>query len=339
MAKFVWYYNNALGRPKKKKIIARHNAFHGITGLAASMTGIPVMHHGFDLPLPGFLHVETPHFYRNGRPGESEEAYAVRLAQELEALILSEGPDTVAAFIAEPVMGGGGAIVPPRTYFEKIQAVLKRHDVLMLADEVITGFGRTGAMFGSETFAIRPDMMSLAKGLTSSYLPLSALLVSEPIYAALERQSAKFGIFGHAHTTTGHPASVAVALKVLEIYEKRDILGHVQRMSRPFLEAIGQFADHPLVGHTRGVGLMGAVELVADKQTRRSFDPALKIKNRVRVRAQELGAIVRTSTAGDSIAFSPPLIISEAEIAELFRRFRRALDDVHGEMRTEGLAA
>jgi 4-aminobutyrate--pyruvate transaminase len=236
-------------------------------------------------------------------------------------------------------MGGGGCIVPPRTYFEKIQAVLRRHDVLMLADEVITGFGRTGAMFGCETFAIRPDMMSLAKGLTSSYLPLSALLVSGPIYTALEEQSRKFGMFGHAHTTTGHPASVAVALKVIEIYEKRDVLGHVRGVERGFLDGIAAFADHPLVGHTRGVGLMGAVELVEDKRTRRSFDPALKIKNRVRVRAQELGAIVRTSTAGDSIAFSPPLIIGEAEIAELFGRFRRALDEVHGEMRKEGLAA
>ncbi len=339
MAKLVWYYNNALDRPLKKKIIARHHAFHGITGVAASMTGIPVMHQGFDLPLPGFLHTDLPHYYRDGRPGESEEAFASRLADNLEALILREGPETVAAFIAEPVLGGGGCIVPPKTYFEKIQAVLKRHDVLMLADEVITGFGRTGNMFGSETFAIRPDMMTLAKGLTSSYLPLSALLVSEPIYAALERQSRKFGLFAHAHTTTGHPASVAVALKVLEIFQKRDILGHVRRIQPEFLGQIQGFAEHPLVGHTRGVGLMGAIELVADKQTKRSFDPALKIKNRVRVRAQELGAIVRTSTAGDSIAFSPPLIIDEGELVELFRRFRRALDDVHGEIRKEGLAA
>jgi 4-aminobutyrate--pyruvate transaminase len=339
MAKLVWYYNNAIGRPKKKKIVARKHGFHGLTAVSGSMTGIPVMHEGFDLPLPGFLHTDIPHFYREGLPGETEAEYSTRLTGNLEALIQREGPDTVGAFIAEPVMGGGGCIVPPTGYFEKIQAVLRRYDILMLADEVITGFGRTGNMFGSETFGIRPDMMTVAKALTSSYLPLSAILVSDKIYEAALAQSRKFGVFAHAQTTTGHPVSVAVALKVLEVMERRDLLGHVRRVSPGFQRHIASFADHPLVGTTRGVGLMGAVELVADKKAKRYFDPEAKVKNRVRVRAQEFGAIVRTSTVGDTLAFSPPLIIRPEEIDELFRCFRRALDEVYIEVKREGLVA
>ena len=210
--KLVWYYNNALGRPRKKKIIARQKAYHGVTVAAASLTGLPNCHRDFDLPIQGILHTDCPHHYRFGQDGESETEFATRLADNLEALILREGPDTVAAFFAEPVMGAGGVILPPATYFEKIQAVLKRYDVLLVADEVICGYGRTGNLWGSQTYGMRPDILTSAKALTSAYLPLSAVLVSEAIYQACVTESAKIGTFGHGYTYSGHPVSCAVEI-------------------------------------------------------------------------------------------------------------------------------
>lgn len=325
--KMVYYYNNARGRPKKKKIIARHFGFHGVTMAAASITGIPAMHAGFDLPLPNFMHTDFPHYYRYGEDDESEEQFATRLADSLEAMILKEGPDTVAAFFAEPVMGGGGCVPPPLTYFEKMQAVLNKYDVLMVSDEVITGFGRTGNMFGSETFNIKPDIMTLAKGLSGAYQPISAVMVTEDIYRVLRDESNKIGLFGHAFTTTGHPVAVAVANRAQQLMQERDIVGHVRRVS-PFLQnGLRAFSDHPLVGNVRGVGLMAAIELVADKPSKQSFDPTFKVKDFLRMRAQEHGLIIRSALSGDSVAFSPPLIISEDEIGEMMQRFRMALDD------------
>ncbi len=325
--KMIYYYNNARGRPEKKKIIAREFGFHGASLAAVSITGIPAMHAGFDVPLPGFLHTDFPHYYRNGRDGESEEQYAARLAENLEKMILDEGPETVAAFVAEPVMGGGGCVPPPATYFEKIQAVLKKYDVLMMADEVITGFGRTGNMFGCDTYNIKPDIMTLAKALSSSYLPISALMVTDEIYSVVRDHSDKVGFFGHAFTTTGHPVAVAVANRAQQLMQERDIVGHVRRVSPAFQNGLRAFADHRLVGNVRGVGLMGAVELVADKATKRSFDLALKVKDFVRYRAQEHGLVVRSVMQGDTLAFSPPLIITEEEIGEMMKRFGQALDE------------
>ena len=325
--KMVYYYNNARGRPEKKKIIARQFGFHGATLAAASVTGIPSMHAGFDLPLPNFKHTEFPHYYRFGRDGESEEQFATRMAESLEAMILEEGPDTVAAFFAEPVMGGGGCVPPPKTYFEKMQAVLKKYDVFMVADEVITGFGRTANMFGSDTFNIKPDIMTMAKGLSGAYQPISAIMVTDDIYSVLRDESNKIGFFGHAFTTTGHPVAVAVANRAQQLMQERDILGHVRRVSPALQNGLRAFLDHPLVGNVRGVGLMAALELVADKEAKRSFDPAFKIKNFLRQSAQQHGLIIRSALSGDSVAFSPPLIITEDEIGEMMQRFAAALDD------------
>jgi len=337
IVKLVRYYNNAIGRPKKKKFIGRELGFHGLTLASASLTGVPIMHTDFDLPLPGFLHTSLPHYWREGRPGESEEQFATRLADELEQLILAEGPETVAAFIAEPVMGAGGAITPPKTYFDKIQAVLRRHDVLMIADEVICGFGRTGNMFGSNTYGIQPDLMSMAKGLASAYQPIAGVMISEKIYRAMVEQSRKIGMFAQAFTTSAHPVAVAVASKVVDLMHERDILGHVRKVSQIFLSRLHGFASHPLVGTTRGVGLMGAVELAADKATKRKFPPM--VKEAVRTLCQEKGLIIRATGATESLCFSPPLIINEAEINEMFDIFGQALDDIAARVERDGLRA
>ncbi|MFP6690853.1 MAG: aminotransferase, partial [Alphaproteobacteria bacterium] len=335
--KMIYYYNNAIARPEKKKIISRLFGFHGVTLAAASITGIPAMHVGFDLPLPNFKHTDFPHYYRYGQDGESEEQFATRMAESLEALILEEGPETVAAFVAEPVMGGGGCVTPPKTYFEKIQAVLNKYDILMVADEVITGFGRTGAMFGCETYNIKPDIMTLAKGLSGAYQPISAIMVTQDIYEVLRDESNKIGFFAHAFTTTGHPVAVAVANRAQQLMQERDIVGHVKRVSPALQDGLRAFSDHPLVGHVRGVGLMAALELVADKKTKRSFDPAFKVKEFLRLRAQEHGLIIRSALSGDSVSFSPPLIISKDEIGEMMQRFSQALDDTTHWIEENGL--
>jgi 4-aminobutyrate---pyruvate transaminase len=329
--KLIRYYSNALGRPDKKKIIAREKAYHGVTVATASLTGLPNNQRSFDLPMPGILRAGCPHHWRFGRAGESEEQFATRLAEELEAMILAEGPDTVAAFFAEPVMGAGGVIVPPATYFAKIQAVLDRYDVLLVADEVICGFGRTGNMFGCETFGIRPDMMAVAKGLSSGYLPISALLVNERVYGPIAEESGRIGVFGHGYTYGGHPVAAAVAVETLKIYQERDILAQVRRVAPVLQDGLAAFRDHPMVGEVRGIGLIGAVELAADKRTGAPFDPKLAMGAAVVAKAQDHGVILRAM--GDTIAFSPPLIISAEEIGEMLSRFRLALDETHVQFR------
>src|SRR5579885_756425 len=229
--KLVWYYNNALGRPQKKKIISRAKAYHGVTVASASLTGLPNNHRDFDLPIANIIHVDCPHWYRFAQAGESEEAFASRLAESLDQRILKEGPDTVAAMIGEPVMGAGGVILPPATYWEKIQAVLQKHDVLLIADEVICGFGRTGNMWGTTTYGMKPDMLTCAKALSSGYLPIAAVMVSDRIYSALVSESEKIGVFAHGFTYSGHPVPTAVALETLKIYEERDILSHVRKVA------------------------------------------------------------------------------------------------------------
>jgi 4-aminobutyrate--pyruvate transaminase len=323
--KLVWYYNNALGRPRKKKIVSRLRGYHGTTIVAASLTGLHQNHRDFDLPIPQVRHADCPYYYREARPGESEEEYASRLAESLERQILREDPDTVAAFIAEPVMGAGGVLVPPRTYFEKVQPILRKHDVLLIADEVICGFGRTGRMFGSETFDLKPDIVVMAKALSSAYLPISAMAISEEIYQALLRQSDKLGQFSHGYTYSGHPAACAVALEALRIYEERDIVGHTRQVGPRLQEGLRRFSSHPLVGDVRGVGLLAGVELVRDKATKAMFDPPATAGALFVAKAQEHGLIVRNLQ--DTIALSPPLIITEGEVDELLRRFGRALED------------
>src|SRR5437868_4739550 len=271
--KLAWYVNNALGRPQKKKIISRQRAYHGVTVATASLTGLAFAQEDFDLPIARILHTDCPHYYRGAMPGETEEAFASRLADSLERLILHEGPDTVAAFFAEPVMGAGGVIVPPATYFDRIQPLLKKYDILFVVDEVISGFGRTGNMFGAQTFDLKPDIMTLAKALSAGYQPISASLVTDELYDVLVAQSDKLGIFGHGYTYSAHPVPAAVALETLKIYEERDIVAEVRRVGPRMQAGIRSFADHPLVGDARGIGLIGAVELVRDKATKENFDP------------------------------------------------------------------
>jgi 4-aminobutyrate--pyruvate transaminase len=327
--KLVWYYNNALNRPNKRKIIGRQGGYHGTTVATSSLTGLPDLHRDFNLPIPGIVYTDNPHYWRHARPGESEEEFSARLADNLESLILREGPETVAAFIAEPVMGVGAVIVPPRGYFEKIQAVLRKYDVLFIADEVICAFGRTGNMFGCETFAIRPDMVTVAKALSSAYFPISALLVGEPIYRAMVAESEKIGLFGHGYTYSSHPVAAAVALEALAIYRERDIVGHVRKVAPRLQQGLRALADRPLVGEVRGVGLMAGVELVADKKSRAPFAPKGRAGAFLMNRAQEHGLIVRA--IGDAVVMAPPLIIAEAEIDDLLRRFGRALEDTERE--------
>lgn len=323
--KLVWYYNNALERPLKKKIVSRLKGYHGVTVASASLTGLANNHRDFDLPIANILHTDCPHWYRYGQPGETEEAFATRMADSLERLILKEGPGTIAAFIAEPVMGAGGVILPPATYWEKIQAVLKKYDVLLIADEVICAFGRTGNMWGSETYGLQPDIVTCAKALSSSYLPIGAVMVSRAIYDALSAQSAKIGVFSHGFTSSGHPVTSAVALETLKIYDDLDILSHVRAVAPRMQAGLRDFADHPLVGEVRGIGLVGAIELVANKSTKTPFPASAGAGAFLSWRAHDHGVIIRP--LGDVIAFCPPLTVTEEEIDLMFERFNLALND------------
>lgn len=334
--KMVWYYNNALGRPEKKKIVSRIKGYHGVTIAAASLTAMPYVQTDFDVPIPNIIHTGCPHHYRFALEGESEAAFADRLARELEELIVKEGPDTVAAFIGEPLQGAGGVLIPPAGYWEKIQAVLRKYDVLLIADEVITGFGRTGNLFGCETFGIEPDMMTLAKQLSGAYMPISAVLVTDAIYQAIADNSAKRGSFGHGYTYSAHPVCAAVALETLKIYEERDIVGHVRAMAPLLQDGLRRFAGHPLVGEVRGIGLIAAVELVADKAAKTPFDPVGRAGAYFAARAQDHGVIFRN--LGDTIACCPPMIINEAEIAEVLDAFGKALDETAAWLAEEGRA-
>jgi 4-aminobutyrate--pyruvate transaminase len=336
LVKLVWYLNNALGRPQKKKIISRLKAYHGVTVVAASLTGLPTNHRDFDLPLPGFLHAGCPHHYRFAHDGESEEEFATRLAAELDALILKEGPDTVAAFIAEPVMGAGGVIVPPQGYFEKVMPVCAKHDVLMVSDEVICGFGRLGTAFGCQKLKFVPHAISIAKALSSAYLPIAAVMIPEIMYQALLAESKKIGVFGHGFTYGGHPVSAAVALKALEIYARDLIFERAAKLAPQFQDRLAALNGHPLVGEARGLGLIGGVELVANKKTRKSFAPGQGVGPRAVRFAEDEGLIVR-AVMGDVLTLCPPLIITTAEIDELFDRLGRALDKTLDWVRRERL--
>lgn len=335
--KLAWYYNNALGRPKKKKIISRIKAYHGVTLMAASLTGLPNNHIDFDLPFDGVLHTDCPHHYRYGHDGESESEFTARLVASLEALIEREGGDTIAAMIAEPVMGAGGVIVPPAGYFEAIQPVLKAHDIMLIADEVINGFGRTGEWFGATSQGMVPDTISVAKQMTAAYAPLGAVMVPDHMMDVLEQQSAKIGVFGHGYTYGGHPLGCALGVKAIEIYQRMDICNVVRSITPQFEQRLSRLADHPLVGEVRNSGLMAGVELVADKASKRSFDIKKGVGNQCTVFCQNHGAILRA--IGDTVALCPPMIISPDELDALFDRLEKALDETEAWVSKEGLRA
>jgi len=324
--KMVWYYHNAIGKPEKKKIFSRKRGYHGVTVAAASLTALPYAQDDWDLPIDRILHTQTPCYYRYGEDGESEEDFATRLADILDKQIIDEGPDTVAAYIAEPVMAAGGVMPPPKTYFEKIQKVLKKHDVLFIADEVICGFGRTGNMWGSDTYNIKPDLLTCAKQLSSAYLPIGAVMLSDPIYQAFVENSRKLGVFGTGNTYGGHPVAAAVALETLKIYEDDDILSHVADVSGHFQKRLSALASHPLVGEARGVGLIGGLELVANKETREQFPPASKAAMAAVEKILGQNLILRP-LPGDVIGICPPLIVTEKEIDDIFDRTKRGLDE------------
>jgi 4-aminobutyrate--pyruvate transaminase len=323
--KLIRYYNNARGQPRRKKIIALRNAYHGSTTAATSLSGIEHNHDGFDLPIPGVLYVQCPHYYRFGRAQESETAFVERCANELDALVRAEGPETIAAFIAEPVMGVAGMIPPPPGYFSRMQAVLRRYDILFHADEVYTGFGRTAAMFASERFDTPPDIMTIGKALTSAYFPLSALVVSGEMYGPIEAASDKHGAFAHGFTYTGHPVGCAVALETLRIYREDMILERVQERTSQFRRGLEALAQHPIVGEGRNAGLMGAIEIVADKGSKAPFHQPDRLGRYLMSRAYHHGLITRFT--GNALTLVPPLVIDEADLAEVFARMKLVLDD------------
>ena len=335
--KLLRYYFDAIGKPEKYKIIARERGYHGVTVASAALTGLPANHAHFSLPFEalGVLRTGSPHYYRDGLPGESEEAFVNRRARELEELILAEGPESIAAFIAEPVNGAGGVIIPPAGYFEKIQAVLHRYDILLWDDEVICGFGRLGADFGANRLDMKPAMMTLAKALSSAYLPVSAAVVAGEMYEPIAELSARVGVFGHGYTYSGHPVACAVASKVLDIYRRDRLFEHAATVGEYLQSRLNAFADHPLVGEVRGMGLIAALELVANRQTRQPFE-GNTVGGFCQGRCEEYGLIVR-ALGGNSIALCPPLIITEAQVDELVEKLGRALEDTLSHVATNGL--
>src|SRR5262249_52852457 len=334
--KLIWYLNNALGRPQKKKIISRMKAYHGVTVAAASLTGLPANHRDFDPPLPGFLHAGCPHHYRFAQEGEKEEEFATRLATELDELIVKEGPEPVAAFIAEPVMGAGGVIVPPRSYFEKVMAVSAQHDVLMVRDELICGFSPLGPAVGSHKINFFSHALSMSKPLSSDYRPIAGVMTREMMYPALLAERKKIGVFGRGFTYGGHPVSAAVALKAIEIYARDRIFERAAEQAPKFQSRLAALNAHPLVGQARGLGLIGGVVLVGEKASRRSFAAAHGVGARAVRCAEQEGLIVR-AVLGDVLTLCPPLIISAEEIDELFDRLGRALDKTLDWVRRERL--
>lgn len=332
--KIAWHYNHAIGRPERRKLISRHGAYHGTTVATTSLSGMSDMQRDFNLPIPGILYADKPHFYREGAPGETEEQFVDRIVANLEALILSEGPETIAAFFAEPVMGVGGVIVPPKGYFAKVQTVLRKYDILFVADEIICGFGRTGNWWGCQAFNIEPDILVCAKSLSSAYLPISALLVSASVYDALLVQSDKLKLFAHGFTYSGHPVPAAVALEALNIYEERDIVSHVRVVGTKLQTALRETAEKSdIVGEVRGVGLMAALELVSDLNARLPFDSALAAGSVLAERALEHGLIIRA--LGNTVVMAPPLIITEAQIGDFVERLTRALAETRTILKTK----
>jgi L-2,4-diaminobutyrate transaminase len=332
-AKLVWYYNNLRGQPKKKKIISRVRGYHGCSVVSGSMTGMNFYHAHMDLPFPGILHTGVPHYYWGAERGETEIEFAKRRASELETLIVKEGPETVGAFIAEPVLGTGGLIPPPDGYWPAIQSVLTKYDVLLIADEVICGFGRIGTPFGSHLYGMEPDLVTVAKGLTSAYFPLSGAIVSEKVYRVMEDGADRVGAFSHGYTYSGHPIGAAAANAVLDIVERENLAGNA-RDTGAYLQSRLKtaFAQLPIVGEVRGVGMLAAIEFVADREKKSRFDAGLKVGARVAKAARDHGLIARAMPHGDILGFAPPLITTRAEVDEIVSIAEKAVRQVMDEI-------
>lgn len=313
--KLIWYYNNVLGRPEKKKIISRWRGYHGSGVMTGSLTGLELFHNAFDLPRAPILHTEAPYYFRRADRSMSEEQFSQFCADRLEEMILAEGPDTVAAFIGEPILGTGGIVPPPAGYWEKIQAVLKKYDILLVADEVVTGFGRLGTMFGSDHYGIKPDLITIAKGLTSAYAPLSGVIVSDKVWQVLVQGSDKLGSLGHGWTYSAHPICAAAGVANLELIDRLDLVTNAGEIGAYFRKKLAEaLAEHPNVGEVRGDGMLAAVEFVADKDDRTFFNPALKIAPRIAAALLERGVIGRAMPQGDILGFAPPLCLTREEV-------------------------
>ena len=323
--KLLRYYFNAIGKPEKRKIITRERGYHGVTVAAGSLTSLPANLAYFDAPLEalGILRTDHPHYYRGANNGETETEFVARITANLEQLILQEGPETIAAFIAEPITGASGVIVPPAGYYEKVQAILDKYDILFWADEVITGFGRTGNLFGCETVNIKqPAQMTFAKQLSSAYYPISAAVIRGDMYAAMIEPTAEVGVFGHGYTYSGHPVGCAAALKTLEIYERDKLYANAATMGDYMQSRLAELREHENVGEVRGAGLIAAVELVEDKITK---TPAVAMAKRATQLCQDNGLIAR-NVAGCSLALCPPLIITRAQVDEMVDKLKLSIE-------------
>ncbi|MGY6709087.1 MAG: aminotransferase class III-fold pyridoxal phosphate-dependent enzyme, partial [Rhizobiaceae bacterium] len=312
--KLIWLYHNQIGKPEKKKIISRKRGYHGSGLMTGSLTGLELFHNAFDLPLDRVLHTESPYYFRREDRSMSEAQFAQHCADKLEELILAEGPDTVAAFIGEPILGTGGIVPPPQGYWEKIQAVLNKYDVLLVADEVVTGFGRMGTMFGSEHYGIKPDLITIAKGLTSAYTPLSGVIVGDRVWQVLVEASDTMGAFGHGWTYSAHPLCAAAGVANLEVIDELDLVANAGKVGEWFRRRLADaLSDHKHVGEVRGDGLLAAVEFVEDKDDRKFFDPAQKVGPRIAAALAERGVIGRAMPQGDILGFAPPLCLTNRE--------------------------
>lgn len=329
LMKIVWYYHNLIGKPEKRKIISRWQAYHGTSIATASLTGLPSFHRDFNLPIDGVLHTESPDYFRHAKDDETELDFSKRRAAELESLILEHGPETVGAFIAEPVMGAGGVITPPEGYFSEIQKVTKKYDILFIADEVVCGFGRLGTWFGSEVYDIVPDMITTAKALTSGYFPMSASFITEEIWEVIKQGSAKYGSFAHGYTYAGHPVGAATAMANLDIIEKDNLVEKADEVGRYFHKCLNErFANDNFIGQIRGQGMIAAVQLMRDADSKTFLDAGLKTAGKVTAKCYQNGLIARPLPSVDSVAFSPPLVTSKEQINQIVDIFDKSLRQV-----------
>ncbi|RBP87137.1 adenosylmethionine-8-amino-7-oxononanoate aminotransferase [Rhodobacter sp. 140A] len=329
MVKILWFLHGAEGKPQKRKILTRINSYHGVTAVSASMTGKPY-NAVFGLPLPGFLHLGCPHYWRFGRPGETEEQFTARLAAELEATIITEGADTIAGFFAEPVMGAGGVIPPSKGYFQAVAPILKKYGIPLIADEVICGFGRTGATWGCETYDFMPDAIISSKNLTAGYFPMGAVILGPDLANRVQAASEAVEEFPHGFTASGHPVGCAIALKAIDVILNEGLAENVNRLSGRMEAGLAQIAQNPNIGELRGVGYMWALEAVADRATKTPFDGKLSVSERIANTCTDMGLICRP--LGQSIVLCPPFILTETQMDEMFEKLDKALKKVFAEV-------